>query len=387
MDDVLAPRFSLEVQGHKIQANVSQFIERVEYESIEGIVDMMKVAVLNPDFLISELKLFLPGNELSLWIGYGANLQHIGRAVIANVRCPFPLDGMPSIEVTAYSKSHYMQDVRPDPDPPTGTKPKGGKSKEAKKTNWKKESFSEIVRKVAAKYQFVDDVDETKEPRSNVYQPKEMSDYDFVKGMANLSGYYFWVDGDAQGKWTLHFKHPDNIQQEKKYSLRYAQGGSGTLYNFEPELLFKDHFTKISVQFLSPSGRLVEKNFIEEKKHDWSTVPTNPEEKVEGELGTAQEVNLYIGEYSLRVYDGTRFKQDSTIEWWAKQWFEKNRGNFVSGSGACVGIPDLRARQTHGITGLGTLFDGEWVMNKVRHIFDSGSGYQCEIDARKVVAK
>lgn len=385
MDDVLAPNFNLEVQGHKIQANVSKFIERVQYESVEGIVDMMKVSVLDPEFAVSELKLFLPGNELSLWIGYGANLQHIGRAVITNVRCPRPVDGMPSIEVTAYSKSHYMQEARPDPDPPSGVKPKGGRSKKAKKTNWNKERFSSIVREIAAKYQFADDVDETKEPTSNVYQPKEMSDYNFIRGMSNLCGYYFWVDGDSKGKWTLHFKHPDSLKQEKKYKLSYAIGGGGTLFNFEPEYMFKDHFTKISVQFLSPSGRIIEKNFVEEKTQEWSTVPTNLEEKVEGDLNTAQEVNLFIGEYSVRVYDGTRFKNAAAMEWWAKMWFAKNRGNFVSGAGSCVGIPDLRARQIHTLDGIGTLFNGDWIMNKVRHTFDAESGYQCDIDARKVV--
>ncbi len=128
MDELLAPNFLIEVQGHKVQANVSKFIERVEYESVEGIVDMMKMTVLNPDFTLSELKLFLPGNELSLYLGYGPKLEHIGRCVIVNTRCPFPLDGMPMIEVTAYSKSHYMQEVRPDPDPPSGSKPKGGKT-------------------------------------------------------------------------------------------------------------------------------------------------------------------------------------------------------------------------------------------------------------------
>lgn len=382
----LAPNFSLEVQGKALKSNVTKFIERVEYESVEGVVDMMKVSVIDPEFFISTLKLFLPGNELSLWIGYGPKLTHIGRAVIVNVKATYPVDGMPTMDVVGYSRSHYMQDVRPDPDPPPDVKPTGGQSAAAKKTNWKKEKFSEVVKKVAAKYQFGVDVDDTKEPDSNIYQPKEMSDFDLVKGLANLSGYYFWVDGDDKGKWTLHFKHPDSVTQEKKFTLVYSQG-SGTLFSFEPELMFKDHFTKIQAQHFAQSGEMVVSSFVEEKKHDWSTVPTEADEKVEGEIGTAQEVNLFIGEYSFRTYDGSRFKDPAALEWWAKRWFERNRENFVSGAGECVGIPELRARQTHEITGLGPLFDGDWIFNKVRHIFDSEGGYSCEIDARKAVKK
>jgi len=380
----LAPNFNLEIQGLKMKSNLTQFIERVEYESAEGVIDMLKLSVLNPDFLFSEQKLFLPGHELALWIGYGPELKWVGRAVIVNSKGNFPLDGMPTMDIVAYSYSHYMQEVRPDPDPPPDVKPHGGKGEEAKKTNWKQERLSNVVTMIAAKWMLIPDVDPTEEPLSNIYQPKEMSDFDMIKGMANLTGYYFWVDGDEKGEWTLHFKHPDNIVQDRKIKLLYSQSG-GTLFNFETEILFKDTFTKIGLQQILSSGEMVVTSFVADKKLGWPPIATDINEPAEGSLGTAQEVNMYIGEYSFRVYDGSRFKSLAALEYWGKQWFDKNKRNFVSGAGECVGIPDLRARQTHEISGLGTMFDGDWVLNKVRHIFDAGSGYTCEIDARKAI--
>jgi len=46
----LAPNYELRVEGLSLSAGVTQFIERVEYESADGVVDVMKVSVMNADF-------------------------------------------------------------------------------------------------------------------------------------------------------------------------------------------------------------------------------------------------------------------------------------------------------------------------------------------------
>jgi phage protein D len=384
-----APRFVLEVEDQMLNVGVSSFIERVEYESCEGAIDVMKVSVLDPQGTISELKLFLPGNELSLWIGYGPNnsdLIHLGRAVITHSMGTFPVDGIPTIDVTAYTRDHFMTEVRPDPDPPPNVKPKSGKSKE-KKVSWGNIELSTVVGAIASGLGFEPDVDETQAPKGSVYQPMKMSNFDFIRGLANLVGYYFWVDGDADGKWHLHFKNPESLlsEQEKSYKFVYNQGGRSTLLSFQPEMVFKGHFTKIQAQAKTKTGKTIRATFVEEKKHDWSTKPVELDEANEGEIGSAQQITLFIGEYSFQALHKGEIRDEATLQKWAEQWFKRHRQDFVLGNGEVIGVEDLRARQRHHIEGLGTLYDGEWEFTKVRHVFDAGSGYVCEIDGRKVI--
>ena len=381
-----APRFSLEVEGKDLPVAVTQFVERVEYESCENAVDMMKVELLDPDKYISELKLFLPGNELRLMVGYGpSELSHIGNAIITNVRSTFPADGQPSIELTAYTRDHFMMTVRPDPDPPPNVKSNSGKQKDAK-FNYNGVPISAVIAGIASSHKLEADVDNPKLPVGSILQPIKMSDYDFVRGLANLTGFYFWVDADENGVWYLHFKDPDQVltEQEREYKFVYRQGDRSTLLTFEPEMVFKNHYTKIQAQTKQPDGSILKVGLVEGKKHDWSTKPVSVDETVEGEINTAQEIQLFIGEYSFRAIHAGQFKDVASLEKWVEQWFRRHKQDFVIGSGELIGLEDLRSRQIHTLEGLGTMYDGKWNFVRVRHVFDVSSGYTCEVAARKV---
>jgi len=384
-----APRFILEVEDQIIPVGVSQFVEQVIYESAEGAVDMMKVSLNDPEKTISKLKLFLPGNELSLKIGYGpsaSNLVHIGRAVIVNVRPTFPLGELPSLEVTAYTKDHFMMDVRPDPDPPPNSRPKSGKPRE-KKINWTDTPVELIVGAIGAGHGLTADVDPVDLPKGRVYQPLKMSNYDFIKGLANITGFYFWVDCDENGEWFLHFKDPEKYvaEQKKMYTFKYAMGNESTLLTFDPEMVFKGHYTKIQAQTKTASGKVLKSTKVEETEHEWSTKPIDPTEEAEGEIGTAQEITLFIGEYSFKAIHKGEIQDEATLDKWLEQWWKRHREDFVIGSGQVVGLESLRARQIHRLVGLVDLYDGEWLFTNVRQIFDTGPGYTCEIVGRKLV--
>jgi len=379
------PRFRLEVEDIIFPIGITQFVERLEYESVENAVDMIKVEILDPDKKISNLKMLLPGNELKVWFGYGSELIFIGGAVIVNVRATFPADGQPSIEVTAYTRDHFMMEVRPDPDPPPNAKAKSGKGKE-KKVNYGGVPVGAVISGIAGSHGLKPDVDDVKLPDSKILQPIKASDYDFIRAMANISGYYFWVDMDEDGVWHLHFKDPEGIlkSQERQYNFKYRKGDESTLLSFEPEMVFKNHFTKIQAQTKLPNGKVLKTSFVEGKKHGWSTKPTKATEENEGEIGSAQEIQVFIGEYSFKAMHKGQFTDKASMEQWVEQWFRRHKQDFVIGSGMLIGVEDLTARQIHKFEGLGTLYDGLWNFVRVRHVFDTSTGYTCEVAARKV---
>lgn len=379
----LGPGFRLEVQGQALSFGVTEFVDRLEYESSEDIVDMLRVHVSNPDFRLSKLKAFLPGNELSFWIGYGQEFVHIGRAVIVNYRCTFPPDGMPGIEVTAYTRDHSMMEAQPNSDPVEKAKSKSGKAKR-EIVAWKTDHIEEVVKQIAERWGFAPDIDSSALAPKPILQPISMSDYEFLKGLSNLAGTFFWVDGDEAGKWTLHFKNPGNIDQDAKYKFRYNDGDNTTLLSFQPELVFKTHYTQISAQFTLPSGKIVKVAAVEDQELEADPLAAKETDEWDLELPSAEAVQLFIGDYSFRAYPKVAIKDEATLEWWVNNWFKRHRQDFLLGEGEVVGMPQLRARQIHNLSGLAPQFDGDWEFTKVRHTLDPGSGYSCQFNCRRI---
>ena len=441
--DGMAPNYELRIEGLSLSEGVTQFIERVEYESADGLVDMMKVSVMNPDFHMSERKLFLPGNEMALWIGYGPDLSFVGRAEIVKVRTTFPPDGMPGLSITGYTKDHRMAERRPDPGPDeeemkaldadiiklealkarnaqdASSATAKAKTKEEKKqiadrlegvqkalntkitelktkkkvrtqakAVWNGFTVEEVVTAVAANYGFQTDVDEAPELDGNFYQPHEMSDFDFVAGLSNLVGFFFWVDGDEDGKWWLHFKSPANVGQavqDKIYTFKYNSGDSTTLLTFAPEMLLKNYFTKVVAVLTLPNGKVVKKEFVETKASEWATKPNVESELAEDILGTAASIKLFLNDFSITIPAVDGIRNEAALEWWVDSWIKRHRQEFMTGKGMVVGLESLRARQSHKIQNIGKIYDGSWFFSRVRHVFDSEGGYGCEFDARKEI--
>lgn len=375
----MAPAFSLEVAGTEVEYGVTQFIESVEYESADGIADVMRVRAVNPDFLISDAKVFQPGNEMAVWMGYGTELEFVGRVIIAKQVPNFPQDGMPTIQIVGYTKDSFMMDNEP-PKP----KKEGGKGGRI----FTDALYSDAVNDRASDYDFTPEIDDTEEQPHNFIQKPGISDYAFVKGLANLTGYVFWVDGDEDGVWTLHFIHPDTVPdlQDKKYTFVYNQADDSTLLTFQPEFLIKGAITDLKVISKDiRTGTVLESEITEESNAAPDVDASDPTGTVEDTLTTASDVKLFFNNYSFNVNTNRRFKTQAEVEAWAKQWFRRMRENFVLSRGRVIGVGSLRARQTHALDGVGKTFNGDYYFTKVKHICSKDQGYVVDFNARKVV--
>src|SRR6185312_2035710 len=259
---VNAPNFDLAVNGNRIADGIRACIQSLEYESADGMHDQLKLTVSDPQtdstgrLLVRDSKLFVPGNELDLWLGYGPMLNHIGRAIIRRIRPSFPANALPSMEVIAYTKDSMMSDTAPEnlkDQKVVGKKnPKLKVVKSKAGRRFKQFTYSDAVSARAADYGFILDIDQTPDPPSDFIQKAHMKDYDFVRGLANLCGFLFWVDGDDQGNWTLHFKDPDKLQQsdvqDKVYTFEYNQQDYSTLMSFDAELAIQHAVTKMKAE-------------------------------------------------------------------------------------------------------------------------------------------
>ncbi len=381
MSEVNAPTFAIQIEGEDLDVGVTQLIETVEYESVDGMADMARIRAVNPDFLISDAKVFQPGNEMSIWLGYGSQLQHVGRVVIVKQTPNFPQDGMPTIQVTGYTADYKMMDNAPEE-----SKKRRGKGGRA----FVDAKHSDAVEDRFADYDFQASIQPTPDQPHNFFQKVGLTDYDFVRGLANLNGFLFWVEGDADGAWSAYFWDPENLLeplQELEYTFQYNQGNESALFSFQPELLIRGATTKLRAITKDPkTGRRLEIEVEEENNAAPDTsAASDVTGEVKGESTTASDVKLFLGEFSIDVVANRKFKNAAELTAWAQQWFRRQRENFVLSRGRTIGLETLMARQTHNIQGVGTLYSGQYYFTKVKHLMSRDQGYVCDFAARKVV--
>lgn len=428
--DSMAPNFRLTIGNNLVDASVLSRIQQVEYESNDGLADLLRIMIQDTlderkRFPTINSKIFLPGNDVSLWGGYGNSLKHIGRCVIRKVIPTFPRSGAPTLEVIAYTPDAQMADTGPEALKDVSTK-KGRRVKNAKAgRRWSEGSrYSDAVIDKAQAYGFIPDVDSSHVAPDGFIQKANMKDYAFLKGLANFTGFIMWVDGAENGKYTLHFKDPSKLKQadlqDKKYTFKYGDGEYSTLLEFQPEIAISQQSNKVQIESTDPTtGRTLFAK-IEEDANDDPDVLVHPgnitggfdakaaglskvanasksdvkpgkgsmvatDEPFVGDIHTSSSIKVFIDDWAFDIRANRRFRNEQELALWAAQWFRRNRENFMLSSGHLVGLETLRARQIHGLVGMGKLYDGDYYFSRVRHTFSKDSGYNIDFNARKVV--
>ncbi len=379
-----APQYEIEVNDEPLNDKIKRFISHVEYESVDGMADLSRIRMANPDSLISNSKVFQPGNELSFFMGYEkGNLKHIGRTKIIRQVLNFPQDDEPTLQVIGYTRDYEMMDNEPE----------GSVNR-----TWAVTEFSNVLDIVAGRYNFKKDIDKDEAIERNIIQKTGTSDYEFVKEIANLSGFIFWVDGDKNGDWVLHYKEPkkcyDNLffeeglmTQKKKYTFKYDFLNEGNLLSFTPELLIKGAKTKIAVA--AKDVETGKQMYIELPEIDLNTPEMNAtgdqNGEIKAEFKTANSIKLYFKNYAFEVITGKKFENEADMQLWAEQWFRRMRESFILSRGRLVGNGNIMARQVHKIEGIGPGYDGDYYFSKVKHVIGGSSGYIIDFGARKLV--
>jgi len=378
-DTTLAPSFDIEIEGQSVGDGINRFIRHVEYESADGLADMARLRCVNPEAIISKAKVFQPGNEMSVYAGWGKKqLEHLGRVIIVKQTPNFPQADEPTVEIVGYTKDTLLMDNSPE---------------KSQKRRFKDSRYSDAVedRATDEAYKMEVDIDPTKDDPHNFIQKAGLSDYDFIKGLANITGYVFWVDGTAgtgTQVWTLHFRDPDKlVEQEKDYTFNYDDGDNSTLLSFTPELLITGAKTKIAVVVKDTKTGRVIKTEIEEENNQAPDVDAAGDLNgdVQGEFTSASDIKLFFGDYSFSIHTGRKFTSEADAIRWAQQWYRRQRENFILSRGRTIGLENLRARQTHNITGVSDSYDGKYYYTKVKHVLNDSVGYICDFNARKVV--
>lgn len=453
--DDLGPRFKLFlVNGSSrtpIETDLSQYIQKVEYESALDMADMLTLTVSNPGFIFSNdtqyagpdftsHKVFQPGNEVELHVGYGRNLRFLARAVLSKHVPVFPEDGVPTLTIKGYDKSQLMMNSMGS----KASASKGGKVKtgitqattgeqaqlrqavdEDDQGEPHKESLaSDIVAKIAKRYSFETDIDPTDRilkygDGDGIVQKKGMTDYELIKILSNLSRREFWVDYSPEKQaWVLHFKKSAEGDQPG-YRFVYGAGDKTTLLSFDCEYGLRDNITELVVlawdedraEWISvariqdvdgPDPRWRPGGGRQERTKE--TVSEDPTKKLAGKtkgdrvkqageaeaqikrtLKSATSFRFSAAGAALDVITGRKFRDIQDASDFAYRWFKANKEGFLVGRGKLIGVEDLKARQVHVFEGLGKVLSGAYYIIAANHVLDADGGYRTEFTARKVI--
>lgn len=378
----LAPGFEVEIAGSRLGAGLTELVQSLEYESVDGIADEARLTIANPDYALSNSPLWQPGNEMSLWFGYGAELGFVGRVITVKPEPAFMQSALPTITLKGYTKDQLMMQNKPS-------------REKADTRNFEVDSIRDAVERVAARqsptgesvYAFQHlDIDETPRNRFAAPQKADMSDYNYVKGLANLLGWLFWVDYLEGRGWSLHFKDPENLDvQERKYTFEHNAGDASSLLEFYPELALTGAVTKLQVQSRNPdTGESFVEEFEDTEDAPDAKYTGDPAKTVDEQYTTAGAVvKLFFGDYAVDVVSDKKFQSAADMKIWAQQWWRRKRENFVVGRGKTVGVEDLFARQTHRLVLPVASLTGDYYFPRVRHVFNGTDGYVCDVNARK----
>lgn len=394
MADDLAPNYVIEIAGQELKSDVTQFINRLEFESADGVIDKATISADNPDSVLSSAKVFAPGNEMDLYFGYGpgGGTKFIGRVVLMAPKPSFPEDAPSTIEIVGYTKDYFMKDQRPIPKDAAINWLAGTKQAKIGMV-YEDVNVDEVVVEKCLPYSFYPDVDDAPLLKQKIIQPARMSDYELIQGLANLTGFLFWVDYDLSRGWTLHFRDPSgNLRnQDKEYTFIHNQGNKTTLLSFEPEQLFQNHYTTLKIQSTDRTpgarfGKLMEVTLTEDLQVKEDTLYQGKIKEMDQDLGSAETVRIFIGDYSFAMKTNLVTLDEAELEMFARQWYRRSREQFIVGDGRVIGWESLFARQTHRLKGMGVPYDGRYYFSRVAHLFVRGEGYHCDFSARKVLA-
>ena len=426
--DDLAPFYALEVEGEWVWSDITRYIKSVEFEQTVDMCDRLKILIENPGHGFDVLgdmsspenrspdftshKVFLPGNQVDLLGGYGAYSRsvHLGRAKLWRHAPRFPRDEHPTLDIIGYDMSKAMMGERTDITIAAGGNTQRTNNDDNEGNVYPEMTHSEAVRVIADKYGFIADVDDS-DRVDNLFQKRDMNDYAFVRGLANVNSREFWVDYDYYGtqSWVLHWKNP--AQDDRPlYTFRYRDGNKSSLLEFEPEYTLDDGPIELRVMYFD--RRTGQWEYLSEDSGQDATADEDPRFRrgtrrgsrrtvrrrsdgteragearraIAEEITSASRLRLAAGGHSIDVVSDRHFGSIADALDFAKRWFTARRNNFILGTGKVVGVETLRPRQVHRLEGLGPRLSGDYYFILVRHSFVPDVGYTCEFKCHKIV--
>jgi phage protein D len=373
-DDYVAPRYLITVEGTKLQADVTDYIDEVAYEEGEDVASKISLDVSNPGFLFLDAKVFAEGNAIDLWMGYAAKpLEFMNRCFVMKPNATFPRSGMPKIKVIAHDVSRKLMDAE-----------EGGKKDRGK--TYAKKRDSEIAAAIFKEIEVAPFVVQTKGLKTRT-RKKGTTRWAFLRRLARINGYVVNIRYDVQRKVHVGFFGPkDGEKQDDTFKFSYGTGeADATLLEFTPDVSLPSQSTKLEVAYTDPKTRKTHRVEIEVKRKKAEKTKFTDTRKLKKPISNGPSVTLTVFGQSEEVVADRPFASVKDAKRWAAAWWLRRQEEFSFGRGVVLGVNKLRKWQIHELKGLGNRLSGDWQFTSVTHRQSGRALYEVEFTATKVV--
>jgi uncharacterized protein len=190
----------------------------------------------------------------------------------------------------------------------------------------------------------------------------------FLFARSRMIGYELSVEETAQGSnrtATFHFRRPTQVTSNT-YKLEWGK----TLISFSPTLQTARQVSEVVIKGWDPSGKIA----IEEHatRADLGTEIVRPSDLNITESSLAQKLEI-VADHAVQNRQEAKRIAVRTLRQLAQ--------GLVEGRGKTVGLPDLRAGAKVQILGLGSRFEGTYLVTGTTHTIGEG-GYTTDFTAR-----
>lgn len=401
--DNIRPRVEIEIGDTPFGAAALEFVTSVRVDLALDKEDLITLRVQNPildtpgqprtsRLVFTDSLAFMPGNLLKVYLGFGASVgdNPVAAGLVRRYLPVFPAEGMPSLTISALGAGCLMMDGSPTVN-----------AMQARAFDEGLE-LDTIAASVVEEYGFSSRLMQYTTTRPAVPTTKKagMSDYAFVKALANMLGFEFFTRFNFDSKeWEVVWGEPVPDPSAKKsftWGPDARENGTPLLLSFEPEFAIQGAPTDVEVFYFDRDTRTWESipyppeaadRASETPEFAWQGDDTTVEEELAqvSDSSTGRGLRIRADGIAVEVLPTQNFGSAEEALAWAEGWWRARQYQLITGRGRIYGDHTIRPGQIHELLGLGGGLSGDWYFTEVSHIYDQGSGYYIDFLCRKVL--
>ncbi len=355
--ETYAPSFLIKVNNRELQHGKTLDVTTVSVTDVANQADSFTFTIQDrnpqpghfsggPELKWMDSGEFDEGTEVEISMGYVDNLAFMLRGDITAVSASFPASGAPTLTVRGFSLYHRLQRRR-------------------RREPFEASTDSGIAQEIATSMNLSAVVDAT-DVEHPLVSPNDMTYADILTQRAQRIGYEVVIKDK-----TLYFQKPRYLERPTPViTLEWGK----SLPSFSPNLTTYNMNTSVTVRASQTSQGHGTDAIVGEA--------SGGDERVKLGDSTGPQIAAEIfGENPIQSDDHQAASQQEANALAVAQ-LEGRAMEFISGSGACIGNPQLKARTVIKLAGLGRRFSGKYYITSATHTINA-SGYRTTFQAKR----
>lgn len=356
-----APAFRVALNGASLAADLSKCITQLDVTFVLDAPATCSLTLANPHPSLrwtntKDADLFVEGDSLALELGYAdaPPLSRMFDGEICIISPNFPESGSPTVRIEARNRLHWLRG-------------------EPKLNRFKDQTDKQTVEAIAREVQLTPEVEETQgQPHAVVENHK--SNLEFLLELAKRNNCELLVEGKRlifrkagdkkQQRYTLVYGRPHKTIEREQYIL--------PLLRFAPSRDTRDQVTAVIVRGYDSQTK---------KEIVGRAGPGDERGKHEAQQSGAHVLHEQLHRARELVYVSDTISTQEEADREARALYNQHAWKFLTGSGATLGLPDLRPGQELEILGLGERFSGDYYVTQAKHALTE-RGYLTTFEVR-----